>query len=206
MEKTDQYKTRATLIKRVKDQRDETSWNDFVHIYQPYVYAIIRSMNISSHDAEDLVQQLLLIMWNKLPRTDVEQIRRFRSWLATITRQFVIDFIRKRSRETKHLEKIERDVNLSYLKAIRLPDIDKIAEQEWRLFVSNMALDNIAPFFSGHAIQVFKFSLEGHSVQQIAQELGLQENSVYRLKNRVKKRLIQEIEQLCEDLEYGETP
>ncbi len=197
----DPYRTRITLIQRVKNQRDAASWEDFVRIYRNYIYAIIRNMNISNHDAEDLVQQLMLNMWNKLPKTDVEQIRYFRGWLATITKNFVTDFIRKRIREAERLEKAEKDATLSYLKAIRLPDIDRIAEREWKLHIANLALENIEPLFSGHAIEVFRLSLDGLEVQAIAKKLDLQENSVYRLRNRVKKRLILEIEQLREELD-----
>jgi RNA polymerase sigma-70 factor (ECF subfamily) len=197
----DPYQTRITLIQRVQNQHDAASWEDFVRIYRNYVYAIIRSMNISEHDAEDLVQQLMLNMWNKLPDTDIKQIRRFRSWLATITKNFVTDFIRKRIRETQRMEKAEQDASISYLKAIRLPDIDRIAEQEWKLHIANLALENIEPLFSGHAIEVFRLSLDGMEIQAIAEKLGLQENSVYRLRSRVKKRLILEIEQLRAELD-----
>ena len=197
----DPYQTRITLIQRVQNQHDAASWEDFVRIYRNYVYAIVRSMNISDHDAEDLVQQLMLNMWNKLPQTDVEQIRRFRSWLATITKNFVTDFIRKRIREAERLERAEKDASISYLKAIRLPDIDRIAEKEWKLHIANLALENIEPLFSGHAIEVFRLSLDGMEIAAIAEKLGLQENSVYRLRNRVKKRLILEIEQLREELD-----
>lgn len=197
----DPYQTRITLIQRVQNQHDAASWEDFVRIYRNYVYAIIRSMNISEHDAEDLVQQLMLNMWNKLPDTDIKQIRRFRSWLATITKNFVTDFIRKRIRETQRMEKAEQDASISYLKAIRLPDIDRIAEQEWKLHIANLALENIEPLFSGHAIEVFRLSLDGMEIQAIAEKLGLQENSVYRLRSRVKKRLILEIEHLRAELD-----
>lgn len=197
----DLNRTRITLIQRVTNQHDEASWEDFVRIYRGYIYAIIRRMNISDSDAEDLTQQLMLNMWNKLPNTDVEQIRRFRSWLATITKNFVTDFIRKRIREAERLEKAEQDTTLSYLKAIRLPEIDDIAEKEWKLHLAHLALENIKPLFSGHAIEVFKLSLEGKEIKTIAEQLELQENSVYRLKNRVKKRLIMEIELLREELE-----
>jgi len=194
-------RTRLTLILRVKDQHDEASWEDFVHIYHGYIYAIIRKMNISAPDTEDLVQQLLLNIWNKLPQTDVQEIRRFRSWLAKITRNLVIDFIRKHSSEAERLKKAEQDITLSYLNAIRLPDIDKIAEREWILHLTDLALKNIESLFSGQAIEVFRLNFEGMEVKEIAKKLGLQENSVYRLRNRVKKRLIQEIARLRDELE-----
>ncbi|MCF7847594.1 MAG: sigma-70 family RNA polymerase sigma factor [Kiritimatiellales bacterium] len=197
----DQYSTRATLIQRVQNRHDDKSWEEFVRVYRRYIYAIIRSMNISEHDTEDILQQVLLNLWNSLPKMDYARINRFRSWLSTVTKNCVTDFIRKRARDAQRLEKAARDETLIYLRTIRLPEIGKIAEHEWEIHLTNLALANIAPFFSGKAVEVFRMSLKGRSVEEISQELGLKENSVYRLKNRVKDRLIQEIMHLREDLE-----
>lgn len=197
----DQYKTRATLIQRVQNQHDEKSWEEFVRVYRRYIYAIIRSMNISEHDTEDILQQVLINLWNSLPKMDYEKINRFRSWLSTVTKNCVTDFIRKRTRDANRLEKASKDDTLTYLATIRLPEIDAIAEREWEIHLTNMALDNIEPLFSGKAVAAFRLTLQGKSVEQIAAELDLKENSVYRLKNRVKDRLIQEIMQLRSELE-----
>ncbi len=201
MSQEDQYKTRATLIQRVQNQQDEQSWEEFVRVYRRYIYAIIRSMNISEHDTEDILQQVLINIWNNLPKMDYEKINRFRSWLSTVTKNCVTDFIRKRTREARRLEKAGQDNTLTYLKSIRLPEIDAIAEREWEIHLTNLALENIEPLFSGKAVDAFRLTLEGKEVKEIADELGLKENSVYRLKNRVKERLIQEIQQLRGELE-----
>jgi RNA polymerase sigma-70 factor (ECF subfamily) len=197
----DQYQTRATLIQRVQNQQDEQSWEEFVRVYRRYIYAIIRSMNISEHDTEDILQQVLINLWNNLPKMDYGKINRFRSWLSTVTKNCVTDFIRKRIREANRLEKASKDDTLTYLKSIRLPEIDNIAEREWEIHLTNMALENIGPLFSGKAVDAFRLTLEGKSVEEIANQLDLKENSVYRLKNRVKERLIQEIRHLRDELE-----
>jgi RNA polymerase sigma factor (sigma-70 family) len=197
----DQYQTRATLIQRVQNQQDEKSWEEFIHVYRRYIYAIIRSMNISEHDTEDILQQVLINLWKSLPKMDYEKINRFRSWLSTVTKNCVTDFIRKRTREANRLEKVSKDDTLTYLKAIRLPEIDNIMEHEWEIHLTNLALENITPLFTGKAIDAFRMTLEGKSVEEIAKELDLKDNSVYRLKNRVKERLILEIKHLREELE-----
>jgi RNA polymerase sigma factor (sigma-70 family) len=197
----DQYQTRATLIQRVQNQQDDQSWEEFVRVYRRYIYAIIRSMNISEHDTEDILQQVLINLWNSLPKMDYEKINRFRSWLSTVTKNCVTDFIRKRTRDANRLEKAGKDDTLTYLSAIRLPEINAIAEREWEIHLTNLALENIEPLFSGKAVQAFRLTLKGKTVEEIAKELDLKENSVYRLKNRVKERLIQEIRHLREELE-----
>jgi RNA polymerase sigma-70 factor (ECF subfamily) len=113
----------------------------------------------------------------------------------------VTDFIRKRTRDANRLKKAGKDETLTYLKAIRLPEINAIAEREWEIHLTNLALENIESLFSGKAVAAFRLTLKGRSVEEIAKELDLKENSVYRLKNRVKDRLIQEIMHLREELE-----
>jgi RNA polymerase sigma factor (sigma-70 family) len=197
----DQYKTRATLIQRVQNQHDDASWDEFVRVYRRYIYAIIRSMNISEHDTEDILQQVLINLWNSLPKMEYQKIIRFRSWLSTVTKNCVTDFIRKRIRDANRLEKAGKDDTLTYLKTIRLPEIDAIAEREWEVHLTNLALENIEPLFSGKAVEAFRLTLQGKSVEEIAEELDIKKNSVYRLKNRVKDRLIQEIVHLRATLE-----
>jgi RNA polymerase sigma-70 factor (ECF subfamily) len=195
------YRTRITLIERVRDRYDSASWEDFIRIYRRYVYAIIRNMNLSEQDTEDLTQQLLFHIWKKLPETSPGQIKRFRSWLAATTRNFVTDFIRKRIKDAERMQKAERDDTLNYLKSIHLPDIDKLADREWKLHLTQLALENIKPHFSEKAIQVFHLSLNGTPPREIAKRLNLSKNSVAPLKARIKERLIIEIEQLRNELE-----
>lgn len=197
----DQYNTRHTLIQRVQDNKDEQSWEEFLAAYQPYILAVIYNMNISADDAEDIAQQVLLKVWKKIGGLDNDPNKRFRSWLSTVTANCVKDFMRKRKQDAARLEKAAQDSTLAYLDAIRLPEIEEIAERRWGVHIFQLALERVEGLFSGKAIQVFLLSLEGVSVEEIAGRMGLKENSVYRLKNRVKERLAQEIKVLREELE-----
>jgi RNA polymerase sigma factor (sigma-70 family) len=193
--------TRVTLIKRIHDKHDEQSWDEFVGIYGRFIYAVVRKMNVSEHDAEDLTQQMLVNLWQKIPELDATEIKRFRNWIASITRNFVIDYFRKQSRETKKIERASQEDNLDHLKSIRLPEIDAIVQNQWRIHITSLAMENIKPLFSANALEVFQLSLKGKSVEEIATELGLKEKSVSQLKSRVKKRLTEEVERLREELE-----
>ncbi len=197
----DPYQTRITLIERVKNPSDEASWEDFVSIYKGYIYTIIRNMNISEHDAEDIAQQVILKLWKKLPETDLTKITRFRSWLSTTTKNCVIDFIRKRTNEAKRLKKAKHDHTLAYLKTISLPESENSIEQEWKIYLVNLALTNISSLFSGHAIAAFRLSMAGADAETIAEKLNIQKKSVNRLKLRVKNRLTTEVDRLKRELE-----
>jgi len=198
---TDSYNTRRTLIERVKNQHDENSWEEFVKVYQDYIYAIIRRMGINEHDADDLLQQVLINLWKMLPRLNFDGIKRFRSVLSNVTRHRVIDFMRKRGNEANRLDNASKDETLRYLNQLNLSEVDAIADREWEVHLTNLAIEKVAPRFSGQAVNIFRMSLKGLDVKEIANEVGLKENSVYRLRNRVKACLIEEIAQLRVELE-----
>ncbi len=198
---TNTYATRKTLLQRVRNQHDQQSWTELVDVYRKYVYSVIRSLNISEHDADDILQHVFLKLWEKLPDMDPEEIIRFRSLLGRITKHCTIDYVRKRSTAAEKLKQAAQDETLDYLNSIQLPEIDKIAEDRWEVFLANLALDNVEAQFSGQAVAVFRMSLNGLDVKEIASELGLELNSVYRLRTRVKNQLILEIQHLREELE-----
>jgi RNA polymerase sigma factor (sigma-70 family) len=193
--------TRFTLIERVKRQYDEAAWKEFADIYKGYIYAVIRNLAMSEHDAEEVHQKVMVKLWEKLPTLDTSQIRRFRSYLAMVAKNEVKQFIRARERrmerEMKSLEAGESD----YLNSIRLPEIEKIAEEEWKVHLTNLAFKKIEGSFSKKAMEVFRLSVEGVSPDEIAEQTGIARGSIATLKARVKTRFFKEIEILREDLE-----
>lgn len=197
----DAYKTRKTLIQRLKENQDEQSWEEFQRIYSRYIYAIIRNMQISGNDAEDLVQQVMIKVWKGIQGVENAPDKPFRSWLSTVTANCVKDYMRKCKTDALRLEKATKDRTLAYLTAIRLPEIEQIAEQEWYIHLANVAMERIEKLFSGKAIEVFRASLEGVDAKEIARNMGLKENSVYRLRARVRKQLTLELEQLRQELD-----
>ena len=59
--------TRKTLIENVRKLKDDDSWEDFVHYYRAYIFAVIQGMGRTNQEAEDLSQKVLLKLWKKLP-------------------------------------------------------------------------------------------------------------------------------------------
>ena len=45
-EKNNSYKTRETLLAKLKNKHDDASWEDFVYYYKSYIYIICRKIAI----------------------------------------------------------------------------------------------------------------------------------------------------------------
>ena len=189
--------TRQTLIERIRDQHNEIAWEEFVATYESYIYAIIRRMGISAEDSKDIHQDVVLSLWKKLPEYRKNPNSRFRSWLSTVTSNAVKYFIRSSVNKSKKLDRFE---NLLKNLNDNSTEIEKIASEEWELFIADKALENIKEVFSGRGIEVFQMSLKGKDVAEIASSLEIEESSVYQLRASVKKSLTKEIARLKEEL------
>lgn len=189
--------TRQTLIERIRDQYNEPAWEEFARIYESYIYAIIRRMGISAEDSKDIHQDIMLNIWKKLPEYRKKPDTRFRGWLSTITSNSVKYFLRSKANLNKKHDNFGLDQNDETAASA----LEKIANEEWEIFLTNKALENVESAFSGKGIDVFKKSLEGKSIPDIAKEMNIEESSVYQLRARVKRSLIKEVNRLREVLD-----
>jgi RNA polymerase sigma factor (sigma-70 family) len=192
----DEYKTRYTLLQKVKDQQDEQSWAEFVNYYRRYIYAIIMNMQLPHHDCEDLSQAVLLKAWKKLPEFKYDPGKgKFRGWITTVTKNTVRDFYDKKNRSKESTTK-DGDTALMSRNMVSLPDIDDIAEKEWQTFMSRMAWENVEGSLAPKVRETFIRLLKGDDVKTIADALEIAENTVYQYKSRVQKLLYKEVVRL----------
>lgn len=181
--------TRQTLIQKICNQYDDKAWDDFVGLYKGYIYVVIRKMSIPHDQVADLLQEILLKVWSKLPEFKYEPNKtKFRTWLNRITKNHVLNYLRnENSRKNKH------DEAEHVLPSISENEIEEIMTLEWRNFLANIAMERVKKSFSGQAIEVFERSLRGEKIDSIAAALELEESSAYKLRSRVKDCLKREI-------------
>ena len=70
---------------RLRSAEDAQAWGRFVDLYTPLLFYWSRKTGLNSQDAADLVQDVLTIVFQKLPSFRYDQSKSFRGWLRTIT-------------------------------------------------------------------------------------------------------------------------
>ncbi len=193
------YATRMTLLQKMQRQQDESSWQEVVSIYEKYIYGVIFSMNISPEDAGDVLQNVLVKLWKKLPEIDLGDMRRFRSYLAVTVKNTTYDLFRRESRRGGN-SKVEFEERLHAIENISEPEVERIATAEWENYLTAKAMENVAKRFSDEALGVFNACLEGRDIKAYAEENNIPLSTAYRLKTRVKEALLAEIHALDEYL------
>ena len=182
--------TRNNLLERVRNQ-DDDSWQEFVTLYRPYLRSICKRMNLPHHDTEDILQQVIIRLWDKVSEFDHEDRRRFRTWLGTVTRDTAGDFFRKRNRTARGT-----DLSLRAGPDCNDTEVSRIAEEEWKKYCVSMAIDRIRDQFPPKAISVFLDLQQGLPRNTVADLYNLTPDSVSAYKGRVLSALCAEIRAL----------
>ncbi len=181
--------TPLSLLERLRQSPDEPSWHRLTDLYLPLVRRWVTQRGIAPDDADDLTQEILLVIVRELPDFDHSGRKgAFRTWLRTITVHRVRGYWR--SKQTRPNQALEEDLD-------RLEDpnseLARLWDQEHDEFVTRRLLELIEPEFTPATWHAFRRqNVDGISAAETAAELGVSANAVLIAKSRVLRRLRQE--------------
>lgn len=193
---TERWNTRKTLLQRAQDQDDAEAWDEFVFYYHDFLKMVLLKMNFNQNDIEDAIQEVLIKLWKALPGFSTDGTAKFRTWMSRIVRNSAIDYFRK------HSGKSTEELQEESLPSSTEPDIENFIQEEWEVHIISLALNQVKPLFSEKAMQAFELAMDNESTEDIAVKLDITPNAALKLKNRVKHRMVQEINLLRQKLEH----
>jgi RNA polymerase sigma-70 factor (ECF subfamily) len=173
----------------------QEAWGHFVKLYVPLLYGWARRVGLQTADAEDLIAEVLRDLVRTLPtfRYDPER-GRFRSWLIKVLHN-KLKQIRRRDHELILLR--NGDSPLSDVSVA--DDVEAISEAEYRQYVARRALELMRAEFEPRTWQAcWETAANGRQADEVAAELGMTRDAVYKAKSRVLERLRQELDGLLD--------
>jgi RNA polymerase sigma factor (sigma-70 family) len=191
--------TRASLMARLKDLGDQTSWKEFFDTYYRLIYATVAGRGVPSQEAEDVVAQIVEGVARRMPEFIYDPTQcSFKTWLFRIIEHRVADYFRRRGRGLPQVESSTENAMLQE----EFPDPatlnpDAKWEQDWEENLAQAALDRVRQRANPRYLQVYIYSvLEGHSVADTARDLQTTVNHVSVARHRIDKMLREEGERL----------
>jgi RNA polymerase sigma factor (sigma-70 family) len=187
--------TRLSLLARLHEPRDEQAWQEFVAIYQPLIYRLIRGRGLQHADAQELAQDALVAVAGAIERgTPDFHGGSFRGWLSRIARNMMINYLTRR-RPGQHggggsdFQRLLAEHPAADDEQVTIFDL----EQKGELF--RWAADQIRESFQPATWQAFwRTSVGGEPISDVATSLGLSIGAVYAARSRIMARLKQTID------------
>ncbi len=182
----------AHLVRRIQ-QGDEMAFREVVERYQSKVFSIIYGILRNRNDAEDIAQQVFAKIYFSIRSFD------FRSslltWIYKITINECYDYLRKR-----RVRKLVYESDFSEEDALRLRNSEAAMDQgpsvEGDLARRDYVVKLLAKLPEEDRTLMLLKEVEGHSVEELAQMTGLNQNTIKVKLFRARQKLLKAAERL----------
>jgi RNA polymerase sigma factor (sigma-70 family) len=184
--------TSLTLMQMLReDPKNAVAWDRFVRRYHPKIYGWCRAWGVQDADADDVAQDVLAKLTEKMATFRYDQSRCFRAWLKTITQRVLSDLMAGRRRAMGSqtlpvLEQVEARADLERR-------IEEILNRELLDLAILRVRERVAPA-TWDAFRLTTF--DECTGAQAARLLDMPVASIFVAKHRVQKMLKDEIHKL----------
>jgi RNA polymerase sigma-70 factor (ECF subfamily) len=166
-----------------------TGWHHLVESYGPFIRRILVRKGLRGDTADDVVQNVMTVVVQRLPDFERQRTGSFRSWLRGIT----INCLKEYWKSKKHQMQAEHHEDLQELIQV-VEDPHSGFTESWNRehaqHVLDRLLEKVAEEFAPQSIEIFRrLSLNVEAVDDVARGLGLTANACFITRSRVLKRL-----------------
>lgn len=143
------------------------AFDSLFEVYSPKLYGFAFKYFRNEHDAEELVQEVFVKVWEN--RLALKSEFSFKSYLFTIALNQIRKYFNKRATSLRYLESLRNDPEFSDNQALHENDYE-LAFQQINLIIEQMPPRRREIFI--------KSKLEGKSSKEIAEELNISAGTV----------------------------
>ncbi len=210
----DPIPTRHSLLNRLKDWGDQTSWQEFFDTYGRLIYNVAVKAGLSDSEAQEVVQETVIAVVKKIAEFRTDPARgSFSAWLMRTTRWRIVDQFRKRQKAGQECSlsvaaeaggtPTLRTDDTGLTDAInRVPDpaglrLETLWQEEWEKNLVAAALEQVKLLVSPRQFQMFDLhALQNLSVRDTARTMQVSVASVYMARHRISRLLKREVAKL----------
>lgn len=178
--------TSLSLLERLRNSPNDADWSRLIEAYSPLVRAWVLRSGVQATDADDLTQEVLLVLHRELPSFQHNQrVGAFRSWLRQIVVHRLRNFWRSRGRQLAagdedQLRQLEDDGS----------HLSQLWDREHNLAIARKLLELLDARFTESTRLVFRrLVLDGADADTVAAETSLSLNAIFTAKSRVLREL-----------------
>ena len=166
------------------DEIDQSAWESFVGLYTPLLLHWARKVGLKQPDAADLIQEVLAIVFRRLPDLKYDRQGSFRGWLRTVT----LNKYRERLR-IKTLPLV--DESASFVEGLAsVPQAESTWDLDYGRLLLIQAMDKMQCDFEPATWQALLAVMrENLSVEQASKQHNVSPWTIYSARSRLMRRL-----------------
>jgi RNA polymerase sigma-70 factor (ECF subfamily) len=198
--------TRATLIQRLKNWQDQSSWQDFFDTYWKLIYGVAIKGGLTPAEAQDVVQETMIAVARHMPSFKYDPaLGSFKTWLLNMTRWRITDQLRKREPYFGyHSSRQDTATGTRMMDKVVDPmgrDLDALWDTEWEKNLYEAALARVKRRLDPQKFQIFDLYVnKAWTPQKVAATFGISVDQVYLAKHRTSELIKAEVERLQEEV------
>lgn len=186
--------TSLSLLQRLADDQTDSDWQRLISIYRPFVFQRVSTYPLLVDQAEDIVQEVMMVLMRELPAFERKRTGSFRAWF----RQIVLNQLRYALRRAKITPLVAGQSEKLSLQIEQLADpASEVAsnfDREHDKAVFRHAAELVKSEVKETTWQAFrKHAMNGENASTVAEELGISLNSVLLAKSRLTRRIREEV-------------
>lgn len=179
--------THASLLSRLRDRTDHRAWQEFESRYRDLLLRFCCRRGLQPADAEDVVQDVFTSLSQSLSGFSYDPaVGRFHCYLFRCIRNGISHWARRGDRGCQRLES---DVAAAVADSDAGSHEREIWEAEWAAHHYRRALERVRAVLDAQTVAILERSLEGAGVTQLASELSMSVDAVYKARQRSRERL-----------------
>lgn len=188
---TELIPTRVTLLQRLKNWQDQSSWQEFFDTYWRLIYSFARKSGLTEAEAQDVVQETMVTVAKRMPSFHYDPaLGSFKYWLLQVTRRRVADQFRKRGQIALNCVSVDDpDTDGQLLEEMQDPSSDtleKLWETQWEENLLDAAKARVKRRVEPRLFQIYDLSVRKEwPPAKVAEALEVPVAQVYLAKHRV---------------------
>jgi len=197
----DPLPTRRSLLHRLKNWEDQTSWQAFFDMYWRLIYRVAVRSGLSESEAEEVVQETILSVAKAMKDFEYDPARgSFKGWLLQLTGWRIANQFVRRKRAAPVTGTADGGGGPP---ADQLPvpadpaavaALEQLWDEEWKQNLLAAALQRVRGRVNPKHLQIFDLCVQQQkSVREVCRFLGVGAAAVYLARHRVGRLLQQEI-------------
>ena len=189
--------TSVSLLERIAAQNLDEDWQRLLSIYRPFIEAQVRKYPQLADEAEDIVQNICMVLMQELRQFQRQRTGSFRKWLRQVTvNQLRVAARQHRARPIPSSLLAELEVALDQL-LDPTSDASRRWDDEHDQEVLRRVIEIVRRETNPVHWQAFQLHvLEDRPAAEVAATMGLNLNIVQLAKSRIKKRMQLELQGL----------